>query len=168
MVPFAGWEMPVQYPAGPIKEHHLTRRSAGLFDIDHMGQVTVTGPDAAAYLNKLVTWDIDLMAEKEAHYALMCYENGGIVDDLFIYRLPGRWFVVVNADNLAKDYQWLQAHASDYDVAITDVSEETYMVALQGPKAIDLLQQLIQANIADMPRFSAIEDEVCGVPAIIG
>ena len=70
MVPFAGWEMPVQYPTGPIEEHHATRRSAGLFDIAHMGQITVTGPDAAAYLSHLVTWDIDLLAENDAHYAL--------------------------------------------------------------------------------------------------
>jgi aminomethyltransferase len=168
MVPFAGWEMPVQYPTGPLEEHHLTRRSAGLFDIDHMGQITVTGPDAEAYLNKLVTWDISLMAENEAHYALMCYEYGGVVDDVFVYRLPGRWFVVVNASNLAKDYQWMQDHLGNYNVTIKDISTETYMIALQGPKAIDILQKLTPANIASTPRFTAIEAEVDGVPAIVG
>ena len=168
MVPFAGWEMPVQYPTGPIQEHHLTRRSAGLFDIDHMGQITVTGPDAEAYLNKLITWDISLMAENEAHYALMCYEHGGVVDDVFVYRLPGRWFVVVNAANLAKDYQWMQDHLGHYDVTIKDVSAETYMIALQGPKAIDILQKLIPANMANVPRFTAIEAEVGGMPVIVG
>ena len=96
MVPFAGWEMPVQYPTGPIEEHHLTRRSAGLFDIDHMGQVEVSGPEAEAYLNHLVTWDVSAMTTNEAHYALMCYENGGIVDVIFIYRRPERWLVVIN------------------------------------------------------------------------
>lgn len=168
MVPFAGWEMPVQYPTGPIEEHHLTRRSAGLFDIDHMGQITVTGPDAAAYLNHLVTWDINLIGPNEAHYALMCYENGGVVDDVFIYNLPARWFVVVNADNLAKDFEWMQAHAAGYDVTVTDVSSETYMLAWQGPQAIPLLQTLTETNLAELPRFSAVETTVNRIPTIIG
>jgi glycine cleavage system T protein len=169
MVPFAGWEMPVQYPTGPIEEHHITRRSAGLFDIDHMGQIAVTGPEAEAYLNRLVTWDISLMAKNEAHYALMCYEHGGIVDDVFIYKLPDRWFVVVNAANLAIDYQWMQDHAGDYNVTITDVSTETYMIALQGPNAISLLQQThIPVDIASIRRFTAVETEIAGVPTIIG
>lgn len=168
MVPFAGWEMPVQYPTGPIEEHHITRRSAGLFDIDHMGQITVTGPDAEAYLNRLVTWDIGLMAQNDAHYALMCYENGGIVDDVFVYKLPGRWFVVVNASNLEKDYRWMQEHAAGYGVTVTNVSTETYMVALQGPKAINLLQSLTPTNLSNVPRFTAFEDEVAGIPAVVG
>jgi glycine cleavage system T protein len=168
MVPFAGWEMPVQYPTGPIEEHHLTRRSAGLFDIDHMGQITVTGPDAEVFLDHLVTWDIRLMANHEAHYALMCYEHGGVVDDIFIYKLTGRWLVVVNASNLDKDYHWMQDHAQGYDVTLKNISDETYMLALQGPKALALLQKLTQANLAGVPRFSAIEAEVSGVPTIIG
>lgn len=168
LVPFAGWEMPIQYPTGPIEEHHLTRRSAGLFDIDHMGQITVSGPDSETYLNKLVTWDIGLMAGNEAHYALMCDENGGIVDDVFIYKLPGRWFVVVNAANLAKDYHWLQDHLGDDEVTVTDVSTETYMLALQGPKAIELLQKLVLTNLANVPRFTAVEDKLAGAPVLIG
>ncbi len=168
MVPFAGWEMPVQYPTGPIEEHHITRRLAGLFDIDHMGQITVTGPQAEAYLNRVVTWNIELMADNEAHYALMCYENGGIVDDVFVYKLPGRWFVVVNAANLAKDYQWMQEQAAGYEVTVRDVSAETYMLALQGPRAIELLQQLVAVDMADVPRFTAVETAVKGVASIIG
>lgn len=168
MVPFAGWEMPVQYPTGPIEEHHITRRSAGLFDIDHMGQISVTGPDAQSYLNHLVTWDIQLMAGQEAHYALMCYEHGGIVDDIFIYKLAGRWLVVVNASNREKDFHWLQGCAQGYDVSLNDVSDETYMLALQGPRAIELLQKLVPADMAAAPRFSAVEADLHGVPAVIG
>lgn len=168
MVPFAGWEMPVQYPTGPIEEHYLTRRSAGLFDIDHMGQITVTGPDAETYLNRLVTWDVRLMAAYEAHYALMCYEHGGIVDDVFIYKLAGRWFVVVNASNLDKDFQWLQDHAQGYNVTVTNVSAETYMLALQGPRAIELLQKLITANMSSVARFNAVETDLAGVSTLIG
>ncbi|MFN8458625.1 MAG: glycine cleavage system aminomethyltransferase GcvT [Anaerolineae bacterium] len=168
MVPFAGWEMPVQYPTGPIEEHHTTRRSAGLFDIDHMGQITVTGPEAEAYLNRLVSWDISLLAENQAHYALMCYENGGIVDDVFVYKLAGRWFVVVNASNLAKDYEWMQQHSQGYDVTLTNVSLHTYMLALQGSRAIELLQKLITADMSTVARFNAVETDLAGVSAIIG
>ncbi len=168
MVPFAGWEMPVQYPTGPIEEHHTTRRSAGLFDIDHMGQITIAGPEAQAYLNHLATWDTRLMTDNEAHYALMCYDHGGIVDDIFIYKLAGRWFVVVNAANLDKDYQWLQDHCDSYDISITDVSAETYMLALQGPKALELLQKITPADLSNLPRFQATEDKVSDVPTIVG
>ncbi len=168
MVPFAGWEMPVQYPTGPIEEHHTTRRSAGLFDIDHMGQFTVTGPDAEAYLNRVVTWDVSRMAENEAHYSLMCHASGGVIDDIFVYKLPGRWFVVVNADNLSKDFEWMQQNTGGFDVTLTDVSEETYMVALQGPNAIRLLDQLVPVDAEAAPRFSAVETEIDGVATIIG
>ena len=88
MVPFAGWEMPVQYPTGPIEEHRATREAAGLFDIDHMGQMEVRGPDAEAFVNWLVTYDVRQMALFDAHYSLMCYPDGGIVDDVFVYKLP--------------------------------------------------------------------------------
>jgi glycine cleavage system T protein len=168
MVPFAGWEMPVQYPTGPIEEHHITRRSAGLFDIDHMGQISVTGPDAEIYVNQLVTWDISLMVDNDAHYALMCYDHGGIVDDVFVYKLPDRWIVVVNAANLAKDFQWMQDHIGNFTVTLTDVSPETYMIALQGPNAIPLLQKLIPADVTDMARFTALETEVGGVSTFVG
>jgi len=168
MVPFAGWEMPVQYSTGPIEEHHITRRSAGLFDIDHMGQIIVSGPDAEAYLNRLVTWDIGLMADNDAHYALMCYDNGGIVDDVFVYKLPDRWLVVVNASNLVKDFQWMQDHIGGYNVTLTNVSPETYMIALQGPNAIPLLQKLTPADVTGMARFTALEIDVAGVSTIIG
>jgi glycine cleavage system T protein len=168
MVPFAGWEMPVQYPTGPIEEHHITRRSAGLFDIDHMGQFTVSGPDAEPYLNHVATWDVSRMAENEAHYSLMCYEDGGIVDDIFLYRLPGRWLVVVNAANRAKDLAWMQKQAAGYDVTISDVSDNTYMIALQGPNALPLLQRFTDVDLAALPRFAAAEDIINNVEMIIG
>jgi glycine cleavage system T protein len=168
LVPFAGWEMPVQYPLGPIEEHHLTRRSAGLFDIDHMGQITVTGPQAETYLNHLVTWDITLIDENKAHYALLCDEQGGIIDDIFIYHLPERWLVVVNADNLEKDFAWLQEHTPGYEATVTDISPETYMLALQGPQAIPLLQSLTEVNLTALPRFSALETNVGPISSLIG
>ena len=168
LVPFAGWEMPVQYPTGPIEEHNITRRSAGLFDINHMGQITITGPEAEAYLNNLVTADVSKMTEYRANYGLMCYENGGVVDDVFIYRLPNRWFVVVNADNLEKDWQWMTDHSDGYDVTLTNVSSETYMIALQGPKAMEILQRLVHVDLLKFRRFTAMETDVDDIPAIVG
>lgn len=168
MVPFAGWEMPVQYPTGPLEEHHVTRRAVGLFDIDHMGQFTLSGPQAESYLNHLLTWNVSLMKPHEAHYACMCYENGTVIDDVFVYRFPQHWVIVVNADNLVKDYAWMQQQAAGYEVTLTDVSADTYMLALQGPQAIPLLQHLIDADVTHMPRFTALVGDILGVPTWVG
>ena len=167
MVPFAGWEMPVQYPTGPKAEHLATRSAAGLFDIDHMGQFSVSGPDAEAYFNRLTTWDVSLMKENDAHYALMCYEDGGIVDDIYVYRLPNRWFVAVNAANRQKDLAWMQAQAAGYNVTVADVSDETYMLALQGPQAIRILQRLTDVAMNGVPRFTVAEGKVNGIHTLI-
>jgi len=177
MVPFAGWEMPVQYPTGPLAEHQATRRTAGLFDIDHMGQVEVRGPQAADFVNRMVTYDITKMKLLDAHYAIFCYANGGCVDDLFVYKLPdpaGRdgkeyYFLAINASNREKDVTWLTAHAGNYDVEVKDISDKTYMMAFQGPKAPELMNRLTRADLSQMARFSAVQDEVFGgVPVLLG
>ena len=167
MIPFAGWEMPLQYETGAKAEHHATRQVAGLFDIDHMGQFAVSGPDAEAYLNHLMTWDVGRMAENEAQYSLMCYEDGGIVDDVYIYRLPMRWFIVVNAANREKDLAWMEAQATGYDVSLSDVSDETYMLALQGPAAIRILQTLTDIYLSGVPRFTVAEGRVKGINTLV-
>jgi len=167
MVPFAGWEMPLQYAASAKLEHQTTRQAAGLFDIDHMGQFAIHGPDAEAYLNRLVTWDVSRMEENEAHYALMCYEDGGIVDDVYVYRLPQRWFVVVNAANREKDLIWMQAQIAAYEVIVVDVSAETYMLALQGPQAMPILQTLTDVDLLDLPRFTVAEGQIRGINTLI-
>ena len=115
MVEFGGWEMPVQY-SGILEEHHAVRHAAGLFDIDHMGQIEVQGPDALAYLQRLATNDIARMDVSEAAYGLLCYADGGVVDDIFTYRLTSRYFIAVNASNTDKDYAWMLRHTSGYDV----------------------------------------------------
>ena len=168
MIPFAGYEMPVFYPTGAIQEHHLVRQSAGLFDIDHMGQVEVRGDEAEAYLNRLLTWDVSQMAVWEAHYALMCAEDGGVIDDVFVYRLPDHWLVVINAANREKDVAWMEQVARDFDVNVGDVSDATYMIALQGPRAIELLQHVTDADVTGMARFSALRGNVAGVDALVG
>ncbi|MER2600259.1 MAG: glycine cleavage system aminomethyltransferase GcvT [Caldilineales bacterium] len=170
LVPFAGWELPVQYDTtGPTVEHQAVRTAAGLFDIDHMGQVEVSGPGALAFLQHIQVGDVSSMAVLDARYSLMCYADGGIVDDIFIYRLGvQRWWVVVNASNRAKDVAWMRAHAAGFDVTIKDLSDDTYMLALQGPKAQAILQRLTAADLAAMPFHTGLETEVAGIATVLG
>ena len=189
MVPFAGWEMPVQYPTGPIQEHHTTRQAAGLFDIDHMGQIEVRGHDAEAFVNLLVTYDVTRMKILDteayevcrirslpAHYALFCYADGGIVDDLFVYRLPDPdvedrdyFFLVINASNRSKDVAWVKAHTGQYEVQVRDISDQTYMLAFQGPEAPQILDRMTSADLTQIKRFSAVKDTIVeDVPVLLG
>lgn len=168
LVPFAGWEMPVQYSTGPLAEHHAVRQTAGLFDIDHMGQVEVRGPDALAFLQRMQVYDLAQMAEEDAHYSLICYADGGIVDDVFIYRRPDHWFVVINASNRAKDIVWLKAHSHGFNVTVADVSDETCMLALQGPRAQSIMQTICPADLSQMRFHTGLATMVAGVPAYVG
>jgi aminomethyltransferase len=174
MVPFAGWKMPVQYPTGPIQEHHATRQAAGLFDIDHMGQVLVRGADAEDFVNKIVSYDVTSMKLLDAHYAIFCYKDGTCVDDLFVYKMPDPdfefyFFLAINASNREKDVAWLSAHASKYNVQVKDISDETYMMAFQGPKAPEILDQLAEADLLGVPRFTAVQTKlVDDIPALLG
>ncbi|MCC6458433.1 MAG: glycine cleavage system aminomethyltransferase GcvT [Caldilineaceae bacterium] len=168
MVEFAGWELPVQYPTGPTAEHHAVRTAAGLFDIDHMGQFEVRGPDAEPFLQLIQSWDINRMAQQEAHYGLLTYADGTIVDDIFLYRLPERWLVIVNAGNRAKDMAWMQAHVHDFDVSLLDVSDDLYMLALQGPKAEAILQPHTPDDLSQLATRHALETTLLNQPTIIG
>lgn len=176
MVPFAGWEMPVQYPTGPIEEHRTTRAAAGLFDIDHMGQMEVRGPDAEAFVNYLVTYDVRRMALFDAHYAMMCYADGTIVDDVFVYKLPVQekeaqpyFLVVINAANRKKDVRWAKAHADGFDVSVTDISDETYMLAFQGPLAPEILNRVSDKDLTQVERFTSTFTRLFGeVEALVG
>lgn len=168
MVEFAGWMLPVQYPTGPKEEHLRVREAAGLFDIDHMGQIVVHGADAVPFLQHVLTADVSSFEVGRAYYGLMCYDDGGVVDDTFVYRLPDRYFVVVNAANNAKDTRWLDYHRAGFDVTVENVSDATYMLALQGPKAEAILSSLCPAELSTMPYHTVIETEVLGVPTIVG
>lgn len=168
IIEFAGWLLPVQYPTGPIEEHHTVRKAAGLFDIDHMAQLVVKGPEALPYLQHVATMDVARMEMGEAHYSLVCYEDGGIVDDIFIYRMPDRYFIAINASNAEKDTSWFRYQLGRFRATVENVSDETYMLALQGPKAEAVLQQLTQAKLSKLPFHRAIDDQVAGVPTLIG
>jgi len=168
IVDFAGWLLPVQYPTGPKAEHIRVREAAGLFDIDHMGQVVVSGPDALAFLQSVMTTDVSAIPMGNAGYSLMCYGDGGIVDDTFIYHLPDRYFVAINASNNRKDTRWLNYHKGSCDVTIENVSARTYMLALQGPKARAILQPICAYDLETLKYHTAIETSVAEVPTLVG
>jgi aminomethyltransferase len=168
IIEFADWLLPMQYPTGPIEEHQTVRQAAGLFDIGHMGQLVVKGPEALNYLQHVLTMDVARMAMGEAHYSLVCYGDGGIVDGVFVYRLPDRYFIAVNAANNRKDTQWFRYHLGRFQASVDNVSDDTYMLALQGPQAEAILQQLTPAQLDRMAYHRAVESKVAGVPTLIG
>jgi aminomethyltransferase len=167
MVDFAGWNMPISYGSGAIEEHRLVRRSAGLFDVSHMGQFLISGPGALDYVQRLVSPDLLAVAERESTYALLCRDDGGVLDDLFLYNLPGHWLVVVNAANREKDLAWFTRHlpAGNDSVRLRDASDELAMLAFQGPEAIGVMDRLTDGATSRIPRFGAAQLPLSGLPA---
>jgi aminomethyltransferase len=136
LVPFAGWEMPVQYGASIRDEHLAVRRHAGVFDVSHMGQVQTRGPDAERLLQRVLSNDVSRLEPGGAQYSVLCREDGGVLDDLFTYRLaPDRFLTVTNAANHERDLAWLREHAGPFDVEVEDRAAATAMLAVQGPEA---------------------------------
>ena len=170
IIPFAGWQMPVQYE-GILAEHRAVRSAAGLFDLGHMGQVRVTGPDALAFLQYTTTNDISRLEPGQAAYSLLSNDGGGVVDDIIVYRNPegeDGYFVVINAANTAKDVAWWErklVERSDLNVSLRDISRGIGMIAIQGPKAVAIAQRLTDQPISDLPYFSWTDATVAGVPA---
>ena len=158
MVPFAGWEMPVQYE-GIRQEHVAVRRSAGLFDVSHMGEVETSGPDAEAFLQRLLSNDVSRIPEGGAQYSLLCREDGGVLDDLFTYRVGDRFLTVTNAANHERDFEWLAAHAEGFDVRVTDVAPDYAMLALQGPRAREILARHLDGEAPARMRVVALGPE---------
>ena len=149
---FAGFEHAFWYE-GIIPEHLAVRDAVGLFDITHMGRCTVEGANAAALLDYLLARDISPMKMNQGHYTVMCNDNGGIIDDLVVFRLgEDAFFLVYNADNREKDYKWIRSHATDFNAQTRDVSDEVVMFAIQGPKALSTLQLLSGVDISDIRR----------------
>src|SRR5215207_5567131 len=134
LVPFAGWEMPVQY-AGIRQEHLAVRERAGVFDVSHMGEIETAGPDAEAFLQRILSNDVTKLADGGAQYSVLCKDDGGVLDDLFSYRLGDRFLTVTNASNHASDLAWLRKHSEGFDVELTDRLHDLAMLAVQGPDA---------------------------------
>jgi len=155
MVDFAGWEMPVQY-SGVIDEHNAVRNAAGIFDVSHMGEIEFSGPDALAAVQKLTTNDASKLTDGKAQYSILCNERGTVIDDIIVYRFSEeRFLFVVNASNSAKDFRWC-LDQSDGDLSVKDVSESYAMIALQGPKAVQILSALTNTPLdrETLPSYS--------------
>jgi aminomethyltransferase len=156
--------MPVQYTS-VIDEHTTTRTKAGLFDIYHMGEFIVKGPDSIKFLQQLIVGNLDKITLGEAMYSLICYENGTVVDDLFVYQLKENEFmIVVNACNIDKDFDWLKKHSDKFDVKLKNISEQTGKLDLQGPLAEKILKKLTNTSLPK--RFHFIEADVAGIKTL--
>ncbi|HEY9054738.1 MAG TPA: glycine cleavage system aminomethyltransferase GcvT [Rectinemataceae bacterium] len=167
MAPFAGYEMPISYPTGALEEHAITRRSVGLFDIDHMGQIEIRGPKADDLVSSLVSAKISDMVAPMARYSLLLDEAGMVLDDLFLYRMEDSWWIVVNASNRESDLAWFSAHASG-EARVVDRSDDTYMLAVQGPRAMELLQSLSREDLGAVGRFHWARIHMENVPMLFG
>lgn len=165
-VDFGGFELPVQYKAGLVAEHKAVRSRVGLFDVSHMGEIDVRGPDAVASVNRLITNDLEAIADGQALYTCMCRPDGGIVDDLVVYRF-GRdhVFICCNASNRAKDFAWISEHIEG--AKAVDEGEQWAQLAVQGPAAPALVQRLTATDLAPIKRYWFTTGAVAGVPSII-
>jgi aminomethyltransferase len=164
MVPFAGWEMPVQYE-GIREEHSAVRRHAGMFDVSHMGQVEVEGPGALAFLQRVLSNDVAKVHVGGAQYSCLCNEDGGVIDDLFAYRLGGdRYLVVTNAANHETDLEWLGRHSRAFDAIVRDVADRYAMLAVQGPHARTVLEATLGIELP--PRFHVSHVQIGRRPAL--
>ncbi len=167
LVDFAGWEMPVQYRS-ILEEHKAVRRTAGLFDVSHMGEVDVRGPEAGKFLNHLVTNDVTKLFPGRILYSPMCYPTGGVVDDLLVYmKGENDYFLCINAGNIAKDLAWIREQAATFAVTITDRCADYALLAVQGPRAAEIVQSLTGAKLGLVKYYHFMEGTVAGVHCLI-
>lgn len=167
MVDFAGWDMPVQYKS-ILDEHKAVRTRVGLFDVSHMGEADVRGPEALKFLQHLVTNDCSKLFPGRVLYTVMCYPHGGVVDDLLVYmRGDGDYFLCINAGNIDKDIAWMQEQARGFDCTVVNRSADYAQIAVQGPHAAALVQTLTQTDLAALKYYHFTEGSVAGVPCLI-
>jgi aminomethyltransferase len=165
IVDFVGWAMPMYY-RGIVSEHKLVRETVGLFDVSHMGEFVLTGSDALATLDRIVTNRVGALTEGRVQLTLACNEEGGVLDDLLVYRLPGRYMLVVNAANREKDLAWIREHVRG-DARVEDVSDETALVAVQGPSSERVLGGVADADVAALPYYHSADLTVAGRRALV-
>jgi aminomethyltransferase len=163
MVDFVGWEMPVQY-VGPIPEHMAVREAAGLFDVSHMGEIEVTGAGALAHVQRLTTNDVAKLADNQVQYSMLTNESAGIIDDLLVYRINGEHFLlVVNASNIDKGFQWIKGHLASSDAEVHNTSMGYALLALQGPRAERILQDITDHMLDRIPYYWSQRVKVDGL-----
>jgi len=166
LVEFAGFYMPIQYKNGILNEVRRVRNTVGVFDVSHMGEVEVKGKDALEFVNYITINDASKLEPYQVQYSAMCYENAGIVDDLLVYRLPDRFFLVVNASNTDKDFSWIMQNKRG-DVEILNISDTITQLAVQGSDALNVVQRLTEYNLSEMQFYWSIETKVAGIDAIL-
>jgi len=168
MVDFGGWDMPVQYTAGVIEEHLRTRNAAGLFDVSHMGEIWVEGHDAIEFVNRITINDVTKLVDGQAQYSAFTNEKGGVVDDLLVYRFfEDKLLLVVNAGTTEKDWDWITSHKKDEQMTLTNVSADYCQIAVQGPDAVGILQQLTETKLDEIKYYWFTTGRVDDVEAII-
>jgi aminomethyltransferase len=165
MVEFAGFYMPIQFE-GIIPEHQTVRTAVGVFDVSHMGEVVIRGEDRVKFANYITTNDVIKLAMNQVQYSAMLYPDGGVVDDLLVYNLPDRIFIVVNAVNTDKDFKWITDNKK-FNVAIANISDDIGQLAVQGPKAESVLQKLANFSLADLKYYWSTETELKGIPVLL-
>jgi aminomethyltransferase len=167
MAPFAGYDMPIQY-AGIAAEHEAVRRKVGVFDVSHMGEVEITGPDAAKFTNRLFTNDVGAVGSGGILYGMMLYPDGGTVDDLLVYRVADDdFFLVVNAANIEKDVAWIESHAKGFDVAVDNQSGRYGQIAVQGPEAERTMREVLGLDAAELAFYTFKKMEHGGETIIV-
>ena len=168
MVDFGGWDMPVQYPAGTIEEHLRTRTHAGLFDVSHMGEIDVKGPDAIAFVNRLTSNDVTKLVDGQAQYSALTTPQGTVIDDLLVYRLSAvHLLLVVNASTTEKDWEWITSHKAGELIDLNNVSADYCQLALQGPDAQSILQKLTDLPLGEIKYYHFTHGSVDGVAGIV-
>jgi len=166
LVPFAGYEMPIQY-AGIIEEHRAVRQKVGVFDVSHMGEFFIEGEHAEEFLQQVTINDVSKLVDGKVQYSAMCYESGGIIDDVLLYRFSKtKYMLVVNASNIEKDFNWLISN-NTLGVQLSNKSEEYSLLAVQGPKSLEVLQKLTSINLSELQYYTFVEGSINGTNAII-
>ena len=168
IIDFCGWELPVQYE-GIIEEHEAVRNAAGIFDVSHMGEVEVKGREAFDFVQNLVTNDISTLEDNQVLYSLMCYPDGGVVDDLLVYKFSNNYFyLVINAANVDKDYKWIVDNKNHYEVELENISANVSEVALQGPNAQKILQKITNFDLSQIKFFYCNREvDIAGVKCLV-
>ena len=167
LVPFAGYVMPVQYPTGITAEHNAVRKQAGLFDVSHMGEFIVRGPQAVDFVNYVTTNDVASLVAGQAHYSTILNDRGTIEDDCLVYRSADHIMIVVNASNADKDFAHISHEIGKFDASLEDVSDETALLALQGPRAAEILQRFTDADLAGVKYYHFTRGSVAGFDGIL-
>ena len=166
LIPFGGWEMPVEY-SGIVKEHTAVRTAAALFDVSHMGEFEVRGPQALDLIQFVTTNDAGNLVDGQAQYSAMAYPLGTVVDDLLVYRHDSeRFMLVVNAANIAKDFAWIESY-NRFNTSIEDISDRVTLLAVQGPRSIDILESLLKTDLAGLPPYHFTRSKILDADAIV-